>query len=138
MTTVENLLSAFGIRRFGYRDGVRSSERILRHTITDRPWMANPLGAMQGGVVAAIISQACSFAGQLSAGPGQQYALVDLTASFWRSPPVDIGEITVTTMLDKLGRRIGTASATMTGPDDVPLAHAVADIQYGRATRPGR
>jgi hypothetical protein len=51
---------------------------------------------------------------------------------------VDIGEITVTTMLDKLGRRIGTVSATMTGSDDAPLARAVADIQYGAATRPGR
>ena len=51
---------------------------------------------------------------------------------------MDIGEITVTTMLDKLGRRIGTVSATMTGSDDAPLARAVADIQYGAATRPGR
>ena len=179
MTMVANLLSAFGIRSFGYRDGGMSSEQILEHAITDhrgriemsayavmvesvtsgafwysfnapvgtvqswlsltaaapavspRPWMANPLGAMQGGVVAAIISQACSFAGHLYAGPGQKYALGDLTASFWRSPPVDIGEIAVTTMLDKLGRRIGTVSATMTGPDDVPLARAVADIQHG-------
>jgi acyl-coenzyme A thioesterase PaaI-like protein len=116
---------------------VRLTDTGVRLAVSPRPWMANPLGAMQGGVVAAIISQACSFAGQLYAGPGQQYALVDLTASFWRSPPVDIGQITVTTMLDKLGRRIGTVSAAMTGPDDVPLARAVADIQYA-ATRPER
>jgi acyl-coenzyme A thioesterase PaaI-like protein len=109
----------------------------IQLVVSPKPWMANPLGAIQGGVVTAIISQACSFAGQLYAGPGQQYALVDLTASFWRSPPVDIGQITVTTMLDKLGRRIGTVSAAMTGPDDVPLARAVADIQYA-ATRPER
>ena len=56
----------------------------VRLAVSLRSWMANPLGAMQGGVVAAII--------------------------------------TVTTMLDKLGRRIGTVSATMTGPDDVPRA----------------
>ena len=103
----------------------------VRLMVSPQPWMANPLGAIQGGVVAAIISQACSFAGQLYAGSGQQYALVDFTASFWRSPQVDIGEITVTAVLEKLGRRIGTVSATMTGPDDVPLARAVADIQYG-------
>ncbi|MBV9350146.1 MAG: PaaI family thioesterase [Mycobacterium sp.] len=103
----------------------------VRLIVSPQPWMANPLGAIQGGVVAAIISQACSFAGQLYAEPGQQYALVDFTASFWRSPQVDVGEITVTAVLEKLGRRIGTVSATMTGPDDVPLARAVADIQYG-------
>lgn len=103
----------------------------VRLIVSPQPWMANPLGAIQGGVVAAIISQACSFAGQLYAGPGQQYALADFTASFWRSPQVDIGEITVTAVPEKLGRRIGTVSATMTGPADVPLARAVADIQYG-------
>jgi hypothetical protein len=46
MTTVENPLSALGIRSFGYRDGVMSSEQILGHAITDRPRTANPLGAM--------------------------------------------------------------------------------------------
>lgn len=102
----------------------------VRLTVSPQPWMANPLGAMQGGVVAAIIGQACSLAGQLQTGPRRQYALVDLTASFWRSPPIDAGDITVTTALDKLGRRIGTVSAVMAGSDGMPLARAVADVQY--------
>jgi uncharacterized protein (TIGR00369 family) len=101
----------------------------VRLIVAPQPWMANPLGAMQGGVVAAILGQACSFAGQLHTEPGQRYTLLDLTANFWRSPPVDAGDITVTTGLHKLGRRIGTVSALMVA-NDVPLAHAVADIQY--------
>ncbi len=99
-------------------------------TVSPQPWMANPLGGMQGGVVTAILGQACSLAGQLYTRPGQQYAPVDLTAHFLKSPPVDRGNLTVTTALDKLGRRLATVSATMAGPDGVPLARAVADIQY--------
>ena len=102
----------------------------VRLIVAPQPWMANPLGAMQGGVVAAILGQACSLAGQTHTAPGQQYALVDLTAHFWRSPPVVAGAITVTTGLHKLGRRIGTVSALMVAADDVPLARAVADVQY--------
>ena len=101
----------------------------VRLIVAPQPWMANPLGAMQGGVVAAILGQACSFAGQLHTQRGQRYALVDLTANFWRSPPVDAGDITVTTGLHKLGRRIGAVSALMLA-NDVPLARAVGDIQY--------
>lgn len=110
---------------------VAFADDAVRLTVSPQPWMANPLGAIQGGVVAAIIGQACSLAGQLYTEPGQKYALINLTASFWRSPPVDTGDIAVTTALDKLGRRIGTVSALMTGPDGVPLVRAVADIQYG-------
>lgn len=108
---------------------VTSADDQVRLIVAPQPWMANPLGAMQGGVVAAILGQACSLAGQVHTVPDQRYALVDLTANFWRSPPVDAGDITVTTGLHKLGRRIGTVSALMVA-DDVPLAHAVADIQY--------
>lgn len=80
-------------------------------TVAPQPWMANPLGAMQGGVVTAIVAQACSLAGQLYTDPGQQYSLVDFSVNW-------------------LGRRIGTVSATMTGPDGIQLARAVADIRY--------
>lgn len=99
-------------------------------TVAPQPWMANPLGAMQGGVVTTIVAQACSLAGQLYTDPGQQYSLVDFSINFFRSPPVEAEDLTVITTLDKLGRRIGTVSAIMSGPDDVQLARAVADIQY--------
>lgn len=99
-------------------------------TVAPQPWMANPLGAMQGGVVTAVVAQACSLAGQLYTDAGQQYSLVDFSVNFYRSPSVDAGDLTVSTALDKLGRRIGTVSATLTGSDGARLARAVADIRY--------
>jgi uncharacterized protein (TIGR00369 family) len=109
---------------------VTSSEERTRMTVSPQPWMANPLGAMQGGVMAAIVGQACSLAGQLHTGPGQQYSLADLTVYYFRSPPVDDGALTVVTAPDRIGRRLGTVSATMTGSDGVLFARATASIRY--------
>lgn len=53
---------------------VTSSDTQTRMTVSPQPWMANPLGAIQGGVIAAITGQACSFAGQLHTDPGQSYS----------------------------------------------------------------
>ncbi|MDT5326342.1 MAG: hypothetical protein QOF25_3494 [Mycobacterium sp.] len=109
---------------------VTSSQDRTRMTVSPQPWMANPLGAMQGGVIAAIVGQACSLAGQLHTGPGQQYSLADLTVYYFRSPPVDDGALTVVTAPDRIGRRLGTVSATMTGSDGVLFARATASIRY--------
>jgi acyl-coenzyme A thioesterase PaaI-like protein len=99
-------------------------------TVSPQPWMANPLGAMQGGVIATIVGQACSLAGQLHTGPGQQYSLADLTVYYFRSPLVDDGALTVVTTADRIGRRLGTVSANMTGSNGVLFARAVANIGY--------
>jgi len=108
---------------------VTSSDDRIRLTVSPQPWMANPLGAMQGGVIAAIVGQACSLAGQLHTGPGQQYSLADLTVYYFRSPPVD-GALTVVTAPDRIGKRLGTVSATMTGSDGIVFARATASIRY--------
>jgi acyl-coenzyme A thioesterase PaaI-like protein len=48
-------------------------------TVEPQPCMANPLGAVQGGVIASLIGQACSLAGQAHTGPGDSYTLADLS-----------------------------------------------------------
>ena len=98
-------------------------------TVSPQPWMANPLGAIQGGVMAAILGQACSFAGQLHTGPGQSYSLADLSIYFFRSPPFD-QTVSVVTTPDRIGRRLGTVSATMTSVDGVLFARATANVRY--------
>ncbi|GFG73830.1 PaaI family thioesterase [Mycobacterium botniense] len=113
---------------------VKSDNDTTQLVVSPQQWMANPLGTMQGGVVTAIVSQACVLAGQRYTIPGQQYSLAGFNINFFRSPPVD-GELTVTTTLDKLGQRIGTLSAIMTGSNGVTFARAVADIEYQPAPR---
>ena len=108
---------------------VTSSDSQTRMTVSPQPWMANPLGAIQGGVMAAIMGQACSLAGQLHTGPGQSYSLADLSIYFFRSPPSD-EPVTVATAPDRIGRRLGTVSATMTADDGVVFARATANVRY--------
>lgn len=108
---------------------VESDGTHTRMTVTPQPWMANPLGAIQGGVMAAIMGQACSFAGQLHTAPGQSYSLADLSIYFFRSPPFD-QTVSVVTAPDRIGRRLGTVSAGMKSADGVEFARATANVRY--------
>jgi acyl-coenzyme A thioesterase PaaI-like protein len=101
-------------------------------TVEPQSWMANPLGAIQGGVIASIIGQACSLAGQAHTGPGDRYTLADLSVFYFRSPPVDGRTLTLTTTSDRVGGRMGTVEATMTDTAGTRYVRAVANIAYER------
>ncbi|EHB58340.1 thioesterase superfamily protein [Mycolicibacterium rhodesiae JS60] len=102
-------------------------------TVEPQQWMANPLGAIQGGVIASLIGQACSLAGQAHTGPGDRYTLADLSVYYFRSPPVDGRPLTLATSTERMGRRMGTVAATMTDAAGTDYVRAVANIAYERA-----
>ena len=102
-------------------------------TVDPQPWMANPLGAIQGGVIASLIGQACSLAGQAHTGPGDSYTLADLSVHYFRSPPADGRSLTLATTTERVGRRMATVSATMTDHGGTAYVRAVANIAYDRA-----
>ena len=102
-------------------------------TVDPPPWMANPLGAIQGGVIASLIGQACSLAGQAHTGPGDSYTLADLSVHYFRSPPADGRSLTLATTTERVGRRMVTVSATMTDRGGTDYVRAVANIAYERA-----
>lgn len=104
-------------------------------TVVPQPWMANPLGAIQGGVMASIIGHACSLAGQAHTEPGDDYRLADLSVYYFRSPQIDAGTLTLTTTTERVGRRLATVSATMSDAAGTRYAQAVADIAYDRSVR---
>ncbi|AKK26442.1 PaaI family thioesterase [Mycobacterium sp. EPa45] len=101
-------------------------------TVEPQPWMANPLGAIQGGVIASIIGQACSLAGQAHTGPGDRYTLADLSVYYFRSPPVDGRALTLTATTDRVGGRMATVEAAMTDAAGTRYVRAVANIAYER------
>ncbi|WP_431233449.1 PaaI family thioesterase [Mycolicibacterium psychrotolerans] len=101
-------------------------------TLDPKPWMANPLGAIQGGVIASIIGQACSLAGQAHTGARDRYTLADLSVYYFRSPPVDGRRLTLATTTERVGRRMGTVSATMADAAGPHYVRAVANIAYER------
>lgn len=101
--------------------------------LAPQPWMANPLGAIQGGVIAAIVGHACSLAGQAHTRPGDRHTLADLCIFYFRSPPVDRGPLTLITRTDRAGGRLASVTATLTDATGERYARAVADIAYERA-----
>ncbi|WP_299571728.1 hotdog domain-containing protein [uncultured Williamsia sp.] len=92
------------------------------------PWMANALGSMHGGVVAAVVAQACSWAGQSRTGAGQDYRLADLSVDFFRSPPVDVDEMTIATRFVRVGRRVVSIAADLRAPDDTLVVQGSAAV----------
>lgn len=111
---------------------VTSTGEQIRMRVTPQEWMINPIGGIQGGVMATMIGQACSFAGQLPTAPGQQYSMADLSVYFFRSPPFGTA-VTISAAPDRVGRRLGTVSASMTNDDGVEFARATADIRFATA-----
>ncbi|GAY14958.1 PaaI family thioesterase [Mycobacterium sp. shizuoka-1] len=103
-------------------------------TVAPQPWMANPLGAIQGGVIASLVGQACSLAGQAHTGPEDRYTLADLSVHYFRSPPVDGRPFTMATTTERVGRRMGTVAATMADATGTVYVRAVANIAYERAS----
>lgn len=103
----------------------------LRLIVDTDGWMGNFFGTMHGGVIATIIGQAVSFAGQRHTPTGGDYRVADMSLGFFRSPPVDGVPITVDVEPVKIGRRITSFSARMVGPDGTLLADGLADV-HGR------
>ena len=103
----------------------------LRLVVDTQAWMGNMFGTMHGGVIATIVGVACSFAGQRQTHAGQDYRVRDLSVAFFRSPPVDGSRVSVDVEAVKVGRRIASFSARMTGPDGTLLAEGAADIHFG-------
>ncbi|GAB2654210.1 hypothetical protein GCM10027169_18230 [Gordonia jinhuaensis] len=112
-------------------DGELAAVAGLHIAITTSAWMGNYMGTMHGGVIATILGHALSIGAQTGTAPGQLHRLVDMTANFFRSPPVDGEVLDVIVEPDRVGRRIGTYTASMTGPDGKLLARATGDAHFG-------
>lgn len=107
-----------------------AGDDAVRFRSKTAPWMANIMGTMHGGVIAAIVAQGLSFAGQAAAPAGVGYQVIDFSVSFLRSPQVDGRTITVSTTPVKVGRRLGVFAAELHDGDTL-LAHATADVRFG-------
>lgn len=101
----------------------------LLFTSRTAAWMANIMGTMHGGVIAAIVAQGVSFAAQATTAPGVGYQLIEFGVAFLRSPAVDGRSLTVRTRPIKVGRRLGVFEASLYD-GEVLLAHATADVRY--------
>ncbi|AUH69928.1 MULTISPECIES: PaaI family thioesterase [Gordonia] len=96
---------------------------------TTAPWMRNLMGTMHGGVIAAMLAQACSFGAQRNVRTGGGYQLIDFTCEFHRSPVVDGRRVRIDVVPVKLGRRLCLFDARMYDGDRL-LGRATADARF--------
>ncbi|ALG85755.1 PaaI family thioesterase [Gordonia phthalatica] len=96
---------------------------------TSEPWMANLMGTMHGGVIGAMLAQACSFGAQRNVRAHGAYQLIDFTCEFHRSPVVDGRRVRVEVTPVKLGRRLSIFDARMYDGEQL-LGRATADARY--------
>lgn len=109
---------------------VVGSDGGLCFVVGTDPWMGNLFGTMHGGVIATIVGQAFSLAGQLHTPAGGDYHVADMSVGFFRSPSVDGVAVRVDVEAVKVGRRIASFSARMSGHDGTLLCEGVADVHY--------
>lgn len=102
----------------------------IRFTATTEPWMGNLFGTMHGGVIATIVGQAFSFAGQALTPAGGEYRVADMSVGFFRSPAVHGGDVIVEVTPVKTGRRVAAFAARMTAHDGLLLCEGVADVHF--------
>lgn len=101
----------------------------VQFSSTTAGWMANIMGSMHGGVIAAIVAQGLSYAAQAATPAGVGYQLIEFSTAFHRSPIVDGRTVVVHTRPIKVGRRLGFFAAELYDGANL-LASATADVRF--------
>ncbi|UCV13991.1 PaaI family thioesterase [Quatrionicoccus australiensis] len=83
-------------------------------------------GVVQGGIVAALLDFAMIFAAFSQTPAGMTLATVSQTSNYFRPAPA--GELFAEAELEKIGRSMVNARASLYGPDDSLLASATAPL----------
>ena len=66
-----------------------SAEKTLTLSMTPKPWMANPMGVMHGGMVAGVLDTAMGTLSSLAAGGEGRTPTVTMSISYLRPVPLD-------------------------------------------------
>jgi uncharacterized protein (TIGR00369 family) len=91
-------------------------------------------GVVQGGIVSGMLDFAMIFAAFSQVPPAATVATISQTTNYFR--PARSGELMVEAELEKVGRTLINARASLRGPDQALLASATAPIAV-IAQRPG-
>ena len=86
----------------------------------------NPLGTVHGGVISTVLDSALGCAVQTRLASGRTYTTVDLNVSFIRPVTLGSGHLLGHAEVVNVGRRVGTARATLADADGKLYATASA------------
>jgi len=84
-------------------------------------WQYNPLGAIHGGWIAAILDSALGCAVHTILSSGEGYVTTDLQVRFLRALAAGSGVVRAEARLVHAGKRLATAEARLVGRDDKRL-----------------
>ncbi|MHD0281333.1 PaaI family thioesterase [Rhodococcus aetherivorans] len=94
-------------------------------------WMANPMGAVQGGVLVSVADAVAELAAQTLTAAGRQYRLLNLTLDYLRSPEAPGPDMLVEAKVTRAGRRLASIDTHLTAPDGAVLVRAHASVHMG-------
>jgi uncharacterized protein (TIGR00369 family) len=92
-------------------------------TLEAGPPHTNPMGTVQGGVLAALADGAMGWAYMTTLGEGESYTTLEVKVNFLR--PVRAGTLEARARVKSAGRSIGLVECDVLGPDGKLLAHGV-------------
>ena len=84
---------------------------------------ANPMGTVQGGILAAIADAAMGWAYMTTLGEGESYATLEIKTNFLR--PVRAGRVSARARVRNAGRTVGLVECEVTTADGKVAAYAV-------------
>ena len=92
---------------------------------------ANPMGTVQGGVLAAVADAAMGWAYMTTLGEGESYTTVEMKVNFLRA--VRAGRISARARVKNAGRTLGLIECDVLDASDKLVAHAVGTCMILRA-----
>lgn len=91
----------------------------------------NPMGTVQGGIIAAIADAAMGWAYMTTLGEGESYTTVEMKINFLRA--VRAGRLSARARVKNAGRTLGLIECDVLDPGDKLVAHAVSTCMILRA-----
>ena len=91
----------------------------------------NPMGTVQGGIIAAIADAAMGWAYMTTLGEGESYTTVEMKINFLRA--VHTGRLSARARVKNAGRTLGLIECDVLDSDDKLVAHAVSTCMILRA-----
>lgn len=95
------------------------------------PWMANPLGAIQGGVLISAIDVVTGLAAQALTAVGQDFRVLDHKIDFLRSPDIGGPPLRAEARVLRAGRRLALVESSLVHADGQVYVRATSSVAMG-------
>jgi len=114
---------------------INQEQMTVRAAFTGSPSWVNPMGALQGGFVTAMLDEVMAVAGIVASNVTATVPTLELKVSFLR--PCPPGRLEATARVVKWGRQIAFLESELFDPDGRPVARATATATIAAVPKRG-